>query len=201
MKANFKVNYGVKEKAQTPGGYVDVINYEIYDFCRMYTKEDIVWSIVNQIPELKKACGWHNAEVKAMDISAFFAGTDFLGINEYTHFSISAAFVASDKYYEVSCYTNMGLEVNTDIDSYGQRMYTVKTYTLDADKPEHKDLADVGDIVFTPRFCNVEISAVFADKDMARACGFTEPTFFIGNYKVFGKSIDVNHMIFAAVKK
>lgn len=58
-----------------------------------------------------------------------------------------------------------------------------------------------GDYIYTPRFCNVRIEEVFSDETVARENGYTEPTHYRGDYDVLGKSIGVNGMVFAAVKK
>lgn len=60
---------------------------------------------------------------------------------------------------------------------------------------------DIGDYVYTPRFCTVQIKEIFETMENARANGYTEPTFYKGDYKVFGKSVGHNQMIFAAVKE
>lgn len=57
----------------------------------------------------------------------------------------------------------------------------------------------IDDFVYTPRFCTVRISAVFATEAEARAAGFCEPTYYKGNHIILGKSLDVYHMEFAAV--
>lgn len=58
-----------------------------------------------------------------------------------------------------------------------------------------------GDYIYTPRFCNVRISEVLS-QEAAQDAGFTEPTHYEdGTYKILGKSIGYNRMIFAAVKK
>ena len=59
----------------------------------------------------------------------------------------------------------------------------------------------IGDFVYTPRFCTVRISAVFATEAEARAAGFCEPTYYKGNHIILGKSLDVYHMEFAAVPR
>ena len=60
----------------------------------------------------------------------------------------------------------------------------------------------VNDYVRTPRFCNVRINAIFADKDEMRAAGYTEPTHYIdAQYEVCGKSVGINKMVFAATLK
>lgn len=58
-----------------------------------------------------------------------------------------------------------------------------------------------GDYIYTPRFCNVRIEEVFENRDEARENGYVEPTHYKGDYDVLGKSIGVNRMVFAAVKK
>lgn len=58
-----------------------------------------------------------------------------------------------------------------------------------------------GDYIYTPRFCNVRIEEVFENRDETRENGYTEPTHYKGDYEVLGKSIGVNRMVFAAVKK
>ena len=61
---------------------------------------------------------------------------------------------------------------------------------------------NIGDHVRTPRFCTVQIDAVFAEESEARKCGYTEPTYYRGNdYTILGKSLDMYHMIFAAIPK
>lgn len=59
-----------------------------------------------------------------------------------------------------------------------------------------------GDWVNTPRFCKVKIENIYKNKQTAYANGFTEPTYYDGvDHDVFGKSLDMYHMIFAAVEK
>lgn len=56
----------------------------------------------------------------------------------------------------------------------------------------------IGDYIQTPRFCQVRVSAVFANFDDCYACGFTESAHVAGkDFLVYGKSIGVNRMIFA----
>ena len=57
----------------------------------------------------------------------------------------------------------------------------------------------IGDSVYTPRFCTVRISEIFASEAAARAAGFCEPTHYKGDYVILGKSLDMYHMEFAAV--
>ena len=60
----------------------------------------------------------------------------------------------------------------------------------------------IGDYVNTPRFCTVRIDAIFASEAEARANGYCEPTYYRGgDYTILGKSLDMYHMIFAAVPK
>lgn len=59
----------------------------------------------------------------------------------------------------------------------------------------------IGDFIYTPRFCTVRISAIFATMAKALAAGFCEPTYYEGDYIVLGKSLDVYSMEFAAVPK
>ena len=59
----------------------------------------------------------------------------------------------------------------------------------------------IGDYIMTPRFLTVKISAIFETMEEARAEGFTEPTHYTGaEYSITGKSPDINHMVFAAIK-
>ena len=60
----------------------------------------------------------------------------------------------------------------------------------------------VGDYIQTPRFCQVQVSAVFRDFDTCYSCGFQESAHVIGReYVVYGKSIGMNRMIFAVCPK
>lgn len=62
----------------------------------------------------------------------------------------------------------------------------------------------VGDSVRTPRFLNVKIEQVFTSERAMRESGFTETTHFDDPdcpYRVNGKSIGLNHMVFAAAPK
>lgn len=61
----------------------------------------------------------------------------------------------------------------------------------------------VGDWINTPRFCKVKIEQVFEDRRKAAEAGFTEPTYYRSDpeWDVLGKSIDMYHMTFAAVRK
>ena len=58
-----------------------------------------------------------------------------------------------------------------------------------------------GDRVYTPRFCTVKISEIFADKEEAEKAGFTEPTYYEGDFEIRGRSMDLYHMEFAAYRK
>ena len=59
----------------------------------------------------------------------------------------------------------------------------------------------VGDYVYTPRFCTVQISKVFESEKEARSCGYREPTYYKGNHVILGKVLDLNCMEFAAIPK
>ena len=60
----------------------------------------------------------------------------------------------------------------------------------------------VNDTVWTPRFCNVKIKAIFKTEDELREAGYTEPTHLKNDsYVVLGKSVDMYHMQFAAAVK
>ena len=59
----------------------------------------------------------------------------------------------------------------------------------------------LGDSVYTPRFCTVRITAIFAEEAEARRCGYIEPTYYKGAYIILGRSLDQYHMEFAAVPK
>ena len=59
----------------------------------------------------------------------------------------------------------------------------------------------VGDRIYTTRFCTVRIKEVFETEEEARENGYKEPTYYKGNFDVLGKSIGINRMVFAAVKK
>lgn len=59
----------------------------------------------------------------------------------------------------------------------------------------------VGDHIYTPRFCTVRINEVFESENEAIENGYTEPTHYRGEYKILGKSIGMNRMVFAAAKK
>ena len=59
-----------------------------------------------------------------------------------------------------------------------------------------------GDQIRTPRFCTVKIEKIFESKEEAFKNGFSEPTYYKDcQWDVLGKSIDMYHMEFAAVRK
>lgn len=58
-----------------------------------------------------------------------------------------------------------------------------------------------GDTVYTPRFCTVMIKAVYESRKEANENGFTEPTYYDGEFDVLGKSLDMYHMEFAAYRR
>lgn len=60
----------------------------------------------------------------------------------------------------------------------------------------------LGDWINTPRFCKVQIDAIFADAKEAARAGYTEPTYFEDpEWAIRGKSIDRCTMFFAAIRK
>ena len=59
----------------------------------------------------------------------------------------------------------------------------------------------IGDLIYTPRFCTVQIAAIFASEAEARKSGYCEPTYYKGEYTILGKVLDMYHMEFAAVPK
>ena len=60
----------------------------------------------------------------------------------------------------------------------------------------------VDDLVFTPRFCTVRITRIFNSRCEAIREGFSEPTHYHKDgYGILGKSLDLYHMEFAAVKE
>lgn len=60
-----------------------------------------------------------------------------------------------------------------------------------------------GDMIYTPRFCTVEINEVYDDDRKAYMDGYKEPTHYNKDpeYDVMGKNIGKNRMVFAAVRK
>lgn len=59
---------------------------------------------------------------------------------------------------------------------------------------------NVGDRIYTPRFCTVIIKEILTPEE-AYENGYTEPTHYKdSDYKILGKSTGLNHMVFAAVK-
>ena len=60
-----------------------------------------------------------------------------------------------------------------------------------------------GDYVQTPRFLRVKIEDVFDSEKEARKAGYTETTHYWDDpeYGVYGKSLDMYHMVFAAFRK
>ena len=55
----------------------------------------------------------------------------------------------------------------------------------------------VGDKIETPRFLTVQIAETFDSVTEAYNAGFKEPTHYMGEFKILGKSIDTNRMVFA----
>ena len=62
-----------------------------------------------------------------------------------------------------------------------------------------KDDVTIDSWVKTPRFLEVQITAIFKKEADARKLGFVEPTHYDGGFKVFGRHIGKNMMDFAAV--
>ena len=61
---------------------------------------------------------------------------------------------------------------------------------------------EIGKYVSTPRFCTVRISAIFENPEDAVKCGYVEPTHTnMDGWEIKGKSLDIYHMEFAAIKK
>lgn len=60
-----------------------------------------------------------------------------------------------------------------------------------------------GDSIRTPRFLTVTIKEVYENREDAARDGFTEPTHYTedSQYDILGKSIGMNRMVFAAVRK
>ena len=60
-----------------------------------------------------------------------------------------------------------------------------------------------GDTVKVPRFLRVRINEVFNSEQEAREAGYTETTHYWDDpeYGIYGKSLDMYHMVFAAFKK
>ena len=59
----------------------------------------------------------------------------------------------------------------------------------------------IGNSVYTPRFCTVQIAAIFATEAEARAAGFCEPTYYQGDHVILGKVLDMYSMEFAAIPR
>lgn len=58
---------------------------------------------------------------------------------------------------------------------------------------------NVGDTIWTPRFLNVQIEAVFSNEQAMLDAGYTEPTHFKpASFTIRGKSLGMNRMTFAA---
>jgi len=61
---------------------------------------------------------------------------------------------------------------------------------------------EIGDTVYTPRFCTVRIEAMFDSPNQAQHAGYREPTYYDSpDYGILGKHLAPNHMVFAAVRK
>lgn len=59
-----------------------------------------------------------------------------------------------------------------------------------------------GSNVYTPRFCTVTISEVFADRQAAREAGYTEPTHYHKDgWGIAGRARNTPDMRFAAYRE
>lgn len=58
------------------------------------------------------------------------------------------------------------------------------------------ELPKVGEYIRTPRFGQVRVKEVFTSYWDMISEGYKEPTHFIGEYEIKGKSIGVNRMVF-----
>lgn len=62
-----------------------------------------------------------------------------------------------------------------------------------------------GDWAQTKRFCGVRITKVFRTRENAIKAGYEEPAYYCGpdcdRFEILGKSLDCEHMIFAAYRK
>lgn len=73
-----------------------------------------------------------------------------------------------------------------------------QAYREELARKERGDL-EAGDRVYTPRFCNVTLEAVYGTEKELRAAGYTEPTHYQNDrYVIRGKSTGFNRMVFAA---
>lgn len=73
-----------------------------------------------------------------------------------------------------------------------------QAYREELARKERGDL-EAGDRVYTPRFCNVTLEAVYGTVKELRAAGYTEPTHYQNDrYVIRGKSTGFNRMVFAA---
>lgn len=59
----------------------------------------------------------------------------------------------------------------------------------------------IGDSVYPPQFCTVQIKIVFATEREAYAAGYCEPTYYKGNHVIGDKVLDMYCTEFAAVPK
>ena len=49
------------------------------------------------------------------------------------------------------------------------------------------DEMESDDLIYTPRFCTVQIKEIFTDEATARASGDNEPTYYEGDCIILGK--------------
>ena len=73
-----------------------------------------------------------------------------------------------------------------------------QAYREELARKERGDL-EAGDRVYTPRFCNVTLEAVYGTEEELCAAGYTESTHYQNDrYGIRGKSTGFNRMVFAA---
>ena len=73
-----------------------------------------------------------------------------------------------------------------------------QAYREELARKERGDL-EAGDRVYTPRFCNVTLEAVYGTEEELCAAGYTESTHYQNDrYVIRGKSTGFNRMVFAA---
>jgi hypothetical protein len=78
---------------------------------------------------------------------------------------------------------------------------TTNNQFLIGGKAMQTGIPNIGEYVNTPRFLKVRISAIFTEPEDAQACGYTEPTHYVGDFDIFGKNYAPNYARFAVVLK
>ena len=58
---------------------------------------------------------------------------------------------------------------------------------------------EINEYVKTLRFLDVRISAIFTKAEDARTLGFTEPTYYKGDFEVLGRQYASDRMDFCAI--